>query len=76
MLPPGKPLTTYQGMFEADNRVWMEEIIMNDQDPLAAIYPADELIFESTLQSNSKSFMVRLSFTNHGSEISPAPGKV
>lgn len=61
-------------MFGADNRAWVEENIINDHGPLAAIYPADELIFESTLRSNSKTFVARLSFTNHGSKNCPIGG--
>jgi len=54
-------LTTYQGMFGADNRAWVEENIINDHGPLAAIYPAEAMAGPGVIEGDSPSFLYLVS---------------
>ncbi|MCF8224253.1 MAG: DUF1593 domain-containing protein [Bacteroidales bacterium] len=52
---------TYQGMFGADDRSWVETHIIKDHGPLGAIYPPKAMGGPGVIEGDSPSFMYLLS---------------
>lgn len=50
-------LTTYQGMFGADNRPWVEQNLIRDHGPLCAIYPPQAISGPGVIEGDSPAFL-------------------
>ena len=48
---------TYQGMFDSDNRTWVEENIIKNHGPLCAIYPPKAIAGEGVIEGDSPAFL-------------------
>ncbi|MDZ7723877.1 MAG: DUF1593 domain-containing protein [candidate division KSB1 bacterium] len=53
--------TTYQGMFGADSREWVETNIINDHGPLCAIYPPSAMGGDGVIEGDTPSFLYLVS---------------
>ncbi len=53
--------TTYQGMFGADERSWVESYIINNHGPLGAIYPPKAIAGAGVIEGDSPSFLYLVS---------------
>lgn len=53
--------TTYQGMFGADDRSWVELNIINNHGPLGAIYPPKSIAGPGVIEGDSPSFLYLVS---------------
>jgi len=53
--------TTYQGMFGADDRSWVEKNIIENHGPLGAIYPPGAIAGPGVIEGDSPSFLYLVS---------------
>jgi hypothetical protein len=53
--------TTYQGMFGAGDRSWVEENVINNHGPLGLIYPPKAIAGPGVIEGDSPSFLYLVS---------------